>query len=176
MALKNNDGYYKIENTYIDYNSNFINVGVTIYTSQEERGREKRNKPLILEFIKKAHIYLQECLDPIYQYIQTHKLDDDIKIENARSTDENFNAVYTDYIEKSNELSRFENKLLVDNININDLKFKKDWINFGLTQEMCTYVSKNFMNYRFYLDNTDNITRQEIYNLLKEKIDGWENC
>ena len=179
MAVKNDNGYYKITEMSVNYNQQRTSVTLDVYRNESARLLEKEIGVTVNNFLNNAYSYIneqQEMLDAALEKTPDKVLYDDadsffedhLDLKNQR--DELFSK-YDEY-----ELLRM--RLLTIGVDYDSLQYKNLWESLGLTKDLCSPVDKLGL-IRISLDDIKDVDLNGLYKNIKETLsrDGkTEDC
>lgn len=174
MAIKNKDGYYKVNSVKKDFYNNFIEAEFSIYSSEEDRLREKNRPKEYYNFIKSLSEKERQL---------TKELEDSVSLRHdiKKLTEKDIDAVLTqeekakfNYIEKLRKDLRKITRALYSETD-KKLNFLDEYIADGFKEEWLTpaIVCGNIgitMPFDTKLELTD------IYNEAKKNFKDYEDC
>lgn len=140
MAIIFEDKYQRITDVDISAD-NDTKVKFCWYSSKQDRDNEKKNKTLADSVKKAISNYVEEKANLLMNEINI------IQPINTIMNRETFLAEHSDIKEKietfesmRDEAVYLQDKLLYDNIDLNNLKFRDVWTTLGLNSELCNCV------------------------------------
>jgi hypothetical protein len=179
MAVKNENGYYKITEMSVNYSQQRTSVTLDVYRDESARLLEKEISVTVNNFLNNAYSHIneqQEILDAAIEAAPDKVLYDDADsffndhLDLKTQRDELF-AKYDEY-----ELLRM--RLLTIGVDYDSLQYKNLWDSLGLTKDLCSPVDKLGL-IKISLDDIKDVDLSELYKNIKETLsrDGkTEDC
>ncbi len=170
MAIYFDDKYCKITKTTNNFVDDTTEIEMNVYKSKETREREKKLKDASLIFKNNAQNYLIENVKELIA--ETNKIQD---IETIQDREEFLNDnpkiremnIQQESIQKEGLF--LIDKILKDDIDFENLKYKDIWVQLGLTKELCQKIE--FLGtLSIGFDGIQENNLPKLYSVAKEKI------
>lgn len=176
MAIKNENAYYKIIESTIDYINNRTIITCDRYVDEESRIYEKTIKEQLDNILNTAHTDLMTSLDVLTQEIATAENMEKYKNETEYfENNPDMKEKYDEINEKIEEHSILLLRLLHSGVDINTFKHKEYWNQLGLTEEMCRPVNKKGLR-GICFDGHLEQDLASLYDSLKTRVDNPIDC
>lgn len=176
MAIKNEDGYYKIMSITYDFYNNISIIETKMYLTEEDRLREKELSPLVEQFNDNC----TNALTTLYQRFESKigkTVDEDTFLEYINSNEE-LKAEFEYLSALNTEYQTYMAHLLWRDVNTINLKYIDYWTNLGFTENMCKSIRFKSTPKYFHINKNlfDAANLDYIYKELKSIIDNGEDC
>jgi len=176
MAIKNENAYYKIVESTIDYINNRTTIVCDRYVDEADRIYEKNMKEQINNILNSAHTDLMTSLDILVQEITSNVNSEQYHDEDSYlKANPDIQAKYDTINELISEHSILLMRLLNSGVDLESFKHKNYWYERGLTDAMCSPVNKKGLRGICF----DGKLKQELpslYDTLKTRIDNPVDC
>ena len=170
MAIFFDDKYCKIARTVNNFIDQTTEIEMNVYKSKETREREKKLKDASLAFKNNAQNYLINNVKALIE--ETNKIQDIETIKNRKEFLEQNPKI--EKLTERQEMIQSEGLMLIDrvlkeDIDIENLTYKDIWLQLGLTSDLCHKIDfLGTMSIGLYGVRENNLSR--LYNATKEKI------
>ncbi len=178
MAIIVDNEYIKITKVSYSFDDNKSNVTMRVYSSKDDRDKEKQFLDLINTVKSKIKNYitnegnaLKILEDQSITEMQTNNISMEKYLKDHSDLEERVKQF--DLLTKEWEVIR--DLLPYHNFNYNNLNFKDLWLNFGLTENICVNISVKGQVNQFLPIKTFELDK--LYNQLKSNYIGKvEDC
>ena len=170
MAIFFDDKYCKIARTVNNFIDQTTEIEMNVYKSKETREREKKLKDASLAFKNNAPNYLINNVKALIE--ETNKIQDIETIKNRKEFLEQNPKI--EKLTERQEMIQSEGLMLIDrvlkeDIDIENLTYKDIWLQLGLTSDLCHKI--DFLGtMSIGLDGVRENNLSRLYNATKEKI------
>ncbi len=170
MAIFFDDKYCKIARTVNNFIDQTTEIEMNVYKSKETREREKKLKDASLAFKNNAQNYLINNVKALIE--ETNKIQDIETIKNRKEFLEQNPKI--EKLTERQEMIQSEGLMLIDrvlkeDIDIENLTYKDIWLQLGLTSDLCHKI--DFLGtMSIGLDGVRENNLSRLYNATKEKI------
>ena len=170
MAIFFDDKYCKIARTVNNFIDQTTEIEMNVYKSKETREREKKLKDASLAFKNNAQNYLINNVKALIE--ETNKIQDIETIKNRKEFLEQNPKI--EKLTERQEMIQSEGLMLIDrvlkeDIDIENLSYKDIWLQLGLTSDLCHKI--DFLGtMSIGLDGVRENNLSRLYNATKEKI------
>ena len=162
--------YCKIARTVNNFIDQTTEIEMNVYKSKETREREKKLKDASLAFKNNAQNYLINNVKALIE--ETNKIQDIETIKNRKEFLEQNPKI--EKLTERQEMIQSEGLMLIDrvlkeDIDIENLTYKDIWLQLGLTSDLCHKI--DFLGtMSIGLDGVRENNLSRLYNATKEKI------
>ena len=170
MAIFFDDKYCKIARTVNNFIDQTTEIEMNVYKSKETREREKKLKDASLAFKNNAQNYLINNVKALIE--ETNKIQDIETIKNRKEFLEQNPKI--EKLTERQEMIQSEGLMLIDrvlkeDIDIENLTYKDIWLQLGLTSDLCHKI--DFLGtMSIGLDGVRENNLSRLDNATKEKI------
>ena len=176
MAIKNENAYYKIIESTIDYINDRTTIVCDRYIDETDRIYEKNMKEQISSILNSAHTDLMTTLDMLVQEITSHvDVEQYHDEESYLEANPDIQAKYDTINELISEHAILLVRLLNSGVDLQSFKHKDYWYEHGLTDAMCRPVNKKGVR-GICFDGKLEQELSSLYETLKTRIDNPVDC